>query len=87
MKNFLSNYEVKVIKFLDGIKISQTCEVDKWSKIETRDDFIKTIKIYIDSYGSIEFNSDYTKFKRVMTYDETIEYFNNNKLNNKREKK
>lgn len=79
--NLLSDYELKVIKFLDGLKIGDTCEVDKWCKPETKEQFISTIKLYIDTYGRIEFNSDYTKFKRVMTYDETIAYFKQNKLN------
>jgi AICAR transformylase/IMP cyclohydrolase PurH len=71
--------------------IETKTKLDVWYVIDSKrsdlQDFVEAIKKRIDLHEDCEFNSDYTKFKRVMTYDETIEYFNNNKLNNIKEKK
>ena len=87
MEIYLSDYEIKVIKHLDSMELGDVCKVKDWCKEINKKKFINAIKMYIDAYGSILFSDDYTSFKKTITWEEHVEYFNNNKLNNKNNKK
>lgn len=88
----LSAYEQYVFNGLDKKR-----ELDRWHIInKKREDYeilINAIKKYIDLYGTIEFNSDYTKIKRVQSWQEMEEDWKHctsdtrRKINKERENK
>ncbi len=61
-------YTESVFDFLDKITSDQSYLIENLTKPETRPQFIEAVKLYIRSYyfgGGIEFNTDYTKIRRI----------------------
>lgn len=75
MQTPLSDYEQKVFNLIDKIEIGSLLEVAKWSKEETRNDFISAIKKRIDLFRDCEFNSNYSKFRKTGTFKQQIANF------------
>ncbi len=57
----------KAYHILDKIKPGQIMELNKIDKIR-RDIFILCVKQYIDSFKTVEFNTDYSKLKKINTW-------------------
>lgn len=71
----LTDYEKYVFNGIDTkMKLNVSYSIDK----ERKDlkDFISAIKKRIDLYGDCEFNSDYTKFRKIGTWNELTDKWN-----------
>jgi len=58
----------KAYYILDKMKPGEIMELNKIDKIR-RDIFIICVKQYIDSFKTIEFNTDYSKLKKINTWE------------------
>lgn len=54
-------YIKKVLDYLESMKTGTIVDV---SSSQTREDFIQVAKWYIDTWGQLEFNSDYSKLRK-----------------------
>lgn len=66
---------------IEKMKIGQSAFVKDWAKPETTKDFISAIKKRIDIHDDCEFNGDYSKFRKIRTWEEEIEYWKNSDSN------
>lgn len=80
---WLNDYEKYIFN-----EIETKTNVEVWYRISKDrtdlEDFIEAIKKRIDMYDDCEFNGDYTKFKRIRTWEQHIKYWEENKLTNKK---
>lgn len=90
MKTSLSDYEQRVFAMIEKMKVGQSAFIKDWAKPETTNDFISSIKKRIDIRDDCEFNGDYSKFRKIRTWEEEMEYWKNSdsnkvkQLNNKK---
>lgn len=76
--NHLSDYEAKVFAMIEKMKVGQSALVKDWAKPETTNDFISAIKKRIDLHNDCEFNGEYSKFRKIRTWEEHEEYWKDN---------
>lgn len=61
-------YSESVFEFLDKAEPGKSFTIANLCKPETRAKFIEAVKLYISSYdygGGVEFNTDYTKIRKM----------------------
>jgi hypothetical protein len=61
-------YTNSVLDFLDQAEPGKSFTIEKLCKKENREQFIAAVKLYIRSYdygGGVEFNSTYTKIRKM----------------------
>ena len=58
----------KAYHILDKMEPGQIMELNKIDKIR-RDIFILCVKQYIDSFKTVEFNTDYSKLKKINKWE------------------
>ncbi|OFX52326.1 MAG: hypothetical protein A2066_00080 [Bacteroidetes bacterium GWB2_41_8] len=61
-------YSESVFEFLDEAEVGKSFTIENLCKEENRVQFIEAVKLYISSYdygGGWEFNTDYTKIRRI----------------------
>ena len=76
----LTDYEKYVFNGVENkMKINAIYSIDV--KRKDYEDFISAIKKRIDLYGDCEFNSDYTKFRKIIPFEEELEYWKNSDSN------
>lgn len=57
-------YIQKTIRYLDDLEPGKAVDI---SRSKTRDDFVQVAKWYIDTWGGLEFNSNYGRIRKCMT--------------------
>ena len=78
----MENYGDKVFVFLQNGKVGSTYTIDRICEKENQPEFIALVKEFMDmTPGKWEFNTDYTKLKRIQPLFETTKvdrgYYNN----------
>ena len=60
----ISDYVDKVFERMDALRPQETFVIDTKVIPENRQQFIDSVKLYIDHNGTVEFYDDYTKLRR-----------------------
>lgn len=74
---YLNKYEKYIFEQIETkMVLNKAYNIDK--DRTDYDNFISAIKKRIDLYGDCEFNSNYSKFRKTGTWEETLEYWKDN---------
>ncbi len=64
----LTEYEIRICEFLEKMPHNARYSIHKLATAETREKFIETVKLYMDSFpfqGYITFNQDYSEIYKT----------------------